>query len=182
MHIFALVLLHTQLLSGVWVELKWCLQTLKTHKHALLHMKNHTYWYTVPMKVFALFPTCSLFLRGVFGRHNLSSCLSGVYEDAQEGHLCSWGYGHDGGSGVFLRCWLAEGEKNIQQCVVEWRETNQLTGYPLQQLPKTQQQRTSFHLLSFPVKMWWSSKVEMTILKLLPSNYSSMWVLDAGVQ
>lgn len=58
-----------------------CLQTRKNpQKHAAGIMKNTSE--TVSAVVFALFPAC-LFLRGVFGRQNLSSCLRGVYEDAQ---------------------------------------------------------------------------------------------------
>lgn len=45
------------------------------------------------------------------GRQNLSSCLRGVYEHAREEQLCSSGDGHNGGSRVFSRCWLAEGKK-----------------------------------------------------------------------
>ena len=134
---------------------KLCLQARKTHKHASHHQRQPLHH----------FPPALYFSEGVSGRQRLHSCPRGVYEQEDQ-QMCSSGYDHNRGSGVFWRCWQAKEQKTccVVLCCVHYLNQQLLVGQ------SSGSRGSSFDLLSASVKMRWNPKVEMTVFKWLPSN------------
>ncbi len=99
---------------------KLYLQTHKTHKHALLHVKTNPEWdtYSTSYSLCIISHTILISQQACWARQSLNSCLRGVHEEGQEDQLCSSSYGHNRGSRVFLRCWSLRKGKHVNWCVV----------------------------------------------------------------